>query len=256
MKLSISTNFADVAKKINDIGRQAKYAAAVALTKTAKEVREELKAEMGRTFDRPTRYTLNGMYVKGANPTTLEAFVWIKDATFKGTPADRYLKPQIFGGDRALKSMEKALQSAGMMERGQFAVPAMEAKLDSFGNVKRTQIVQIMSQLKVQRGGGYDSRKSNSAASKRTVKRQGVTYFAVAKQLGNLKPGIYVKIPFAHGKEIRPVFIFTASVNYKPRFKFFEVADQTAAKRMPSIFDEELERAIATAFLRNQGSLF
>jgi hypothetical protein len=256
MKIDVSSNFADVAKKVNEIGKQAEYAAAVALTKTAKEVRTELKAEMTRSFDRPTRYTLNSLYVKPANKSTLEAFVWLKDATYKGTPADRYLKPQIFGGDRALKSMEKALQSAGMMQRGQFAVPAAGAQLDSFGNVKRSQIVQIMSQLKVQRGGGYDSRKSDSAASKRTVKRQGVTYFAIAKQVGNLKPGIYIKIPFAHGKAIRPVFIFTASVKYKPRFKFFDVADQVHMKRLPAIFDEELERAIATAFLKNRGSLF
>jgi hypothetical protein len=255
MKINVSSNFADVAKQINAVGRQGQFAAAVALTKTANEVRKELKAEMSRSFDRPTRYTLNSLYVKPANKRTMEAFVWLKDATYKGTPADRYLKPQIFGGERALKSMEKALQSAGMMQRGQFAVPAAGAQLDAFGNVKRSQIVQIMSQLKVQRGGGYDSKKSDSAASKRSIKRQGVTYFAVAKQLGNLKPGIYLKRLFARGSAIRPVFIFTASVKYKPRFKFFEVADQIHTKRLPAIFDEELEKAIATAFLRNQGSL-
>jgi hypothetical protein len=256
MKIDVSSNFADVAKKVSEIGKQAEYAAAVALTKTANEVRTELKAEMTRSFDRPTRYTLNSLYVKPANKSTLESFVWLKDATYKGTPADRYLKPQIFGGNRALKSMEKALQSAGMMQRGQFAVPAAGAQLDTFGNVKRSQIVQIMSQLKVQRGGGYDSRKSDSAASKRSVKRQGVTYFVVSKQLGTLKPGIYFKRMFAHGSAIRPVFIFTASVAYKPLFKFFDVADQVHMTRLPAIFDEELERAIATAFLKNQGSLF
>lgn len=250
MQVSISTNFSDVAKKIKDIGRQAEYAAAVALTKTAGEVREELKSEMRRVFDRPTPFTLNSLRVKSASVAKPVAYVWLKDEAGKGTPADRYLGPQITGGSRALKGMEKALQSSGLMQRGQFAVPSAGALLDGYGNVKRSQIVQILSQLRAQRGSGFESRKSESKASKRSVKKQGVTYFAISNQNNRAKltPGIYLKKIFGHGSAIKPVFLFVPSLQYKPRFKFFEVAAEVVERRLPQIFDEELKKAIDTAF--------
>lgn len=256
MKIQVTTNLKDIRETIRTIGPQAQFAAAVALTRTAKVVRDELKQEMSRVFDRPTPYTLNSLFVKPATKDNLESMVWLKDATSKGTPADRYLKPQIFGGSRSLKSMEKALQSSGKMPRGYFAQPAAGAQLDQYGNVKRSQIVQILSQLQVQRGGGYDSRRSNSAASRRTVARQGVTYFALAKPVGRLKPGIYLKRQFAKGSAIKPVFIFTSQAIYQPRFKFFEIAEQVAQKRMPSIFDQALRETLQSAIPKRQSSLF
>jgi hypothetical protein len=257
MKITVTSNFGDIAKRINEVGSQARYAAAVALTKTAREdVKPALISEMQSVFDRPTRYTLNSLYVKPATKANLEAFIWLKDDAGKGTPADRYLKPQIFGGTRSWKSMEKALQAAGMMQRGYYAVPAAGAQLDSFGNVKRSQIVQILSQLQVQRGGGYDARRSNSTRSKRTVRRQGVTYFALAKAKGRLKPGIYLKRLFSRGSAIRPVFIFVPAVAYKERFKFFEVGQRVADKALPERFEVELKKAIDTALLKTQGSFF
>lgn len=256
MRFKVAADFKDVRDMIQSVGPQAEYAAAVALTKTAKEIRNELKEEMRRVFDRPTSYTLNSLYVKPATKRNLEAFVWLKDATGKGTPADRYLKPQIFGGDRSLKSMEKALQASGKMKRGTFAVPAAGAQLDAFGNVKRSQIVQILSQLQVQRGGGYDARRSNSAASKRSVRRQGVTYFLLASRWGKLKPGIYLKRTFAHGSAVRPVFLFVDSVKFRPIFDFFGVADKVARERFPSIFNAELKTAIETAIPKRQTSFF
>ncbi len=256
MRIQVSTNLKNVRETISKIGPQAQYAAAVALTRTAKEVRNELKKEMNRVFDRPTPYTMNSLYVKPATKQNLEAMVWLKDATSKGTPADRYLKPQIVGGSRSLKSMEKALQSSGKMPRGYFAQPAAGAQLDQYGNVKRSQIVQILSQLKVQRGGGYDSKRSSSAASKRTVARQGVTYFAIVSKVGKLVPGIYFKKQFTKGSAVKPVFIYTREASYEPRFKFFDVAERVANQRMPSIFDQALRETLQTAFPKRQTSLF
>ncbi len=257
MRINISSDFARIAKQIEEIGRQAQYAAAVALTRSAQDVREALKDEMRQVFDRPTPYTLNSLFVKGANRNNLEARVWVKDnPSAKGTPADRYLGPQIYGGARSLKGMERALQAAGLMEQGEFAVPAAGAQLDSYGNVKRSQIVQILSQLRLQQKAGYESRASNSAASRRTVARQGVTYFALPRGTRGLKPGIYLKKVFAHGSAVRPVFIFTAKASYKRRFQFFQVANKVALERFPIHFDRELAKAMGTARLTQQRELF
>jgi hypothetical protein len=251
MRITIGNNASDVERRVREFGGQVTFAAAVALTRTAKDVQSALRAEMQRAFDRPTTYALNGTFMKAATKVTLEARVWVKDNPFgKGTPADRFLLPEIYGGKRGQKGMERALQAAGLLPAGWFAVPAAGAQLDGSGNVKRSQITQILSQLQVQQKAGYESRRSGSAASRRTVARQGVTYFALAKATRGLKPGIYLKRKFAHGSAIRPVFIFVPAVQYKPRFKFFEVGQSVAERRFPIHFDAEITNALATARLR------
>lgn len=252
MKLNLSTNAKDVAQRINDLGKQGRFAAAVALTKTAKlDVQPGIRKEMQRTFDRPTPYTLNSTFLKPATKANLEARVWLKDqmSAGKGTPADRYLAPQIFGGDRRQKGMERLLQAAGLMPAGWIAVPAAGAQYDGNGNVKRSQIVQIMSQLKMQRGGGYESRASGSARSNRTIARQGVTYFAIPVAYRGIKPGVYMKRKFAQGSAIRPVFIFAPRAGYRPILKFFETGERIARTMFPIHFEEEIAKAIATARL-------
>jgi len=256
MKILASADFSDVRAAIKEAGRQGEFAAVVALNKTAKIIKEDLRSEMRRVFDRPTPFTLNSLRTKSATKAIPAAYVWLKDEAGKGTPADAYLAPQIFGGDRARKRMEKALQSAGLMPARWYAVPAAGAQLNSYGNVKSSQVVQILSQLMVQRGGGYQSKRSGSAASKRTVRRQGVTYFSIPERMGKLRPGIYLKRQFAHGSAIRPVFLYVPAVRYRQRFDFFGVADRSAERNFPRIFDQELDKTIKTAFLRNQGRLF
>ncbi|KQZ34283.1 hypothetical protein [Massilia sp. Root1485] len=251
MRINIQTNFPDVAQRLSALGRQAPFVAAVSLTRTAKDVQAAIKAEMQSVFDRPTTYALNGTFLKPATRQNLEARVWVKDNPFgKGTPADRFLLPQIYGGSRGLKGMERILQRNGLMPSGWFAVPAAGAQLDGNGNVKRSQITQILSQLRVQSGAGYESRATGSARSNRTVARQGVTYFALPQVRRGLKPGIYLKRKFALGSAIKPVFIFVQAVQYRPRLRFFEVGQAVADAQFPRHFDAEWAKAVQSARLR------
>jgi hypothetical protein len=246
--MSISNNFPHVERQLKELGRQAPFVAAVSLTRTAKDMQTRLRDEMRSVFDRPTNYTLNSTFLKAATKQSQEAKVWLKDNPFgKGTPADRYLAPQIYGGVRGMKGMERALQLARLMPNGAVAVPAAGAQLDANGNVKRNQIVQILSQLQVQAKAGFESRASKSKASQRTVARQGVTYFCLPTAQRGLQPGIYLKRKFAHGSAIRPVFLFVASATYRPRLKFFEVGDRAAQERFPVHFAREFERALKEA---------
>jgi hypothetical protein len=252
LNLNLSTNARDVAQRIADLGKQGRFAAAVALTQTAKkDVQPGIRREMQRTFDRPTSYTLNSTFLKPATKVDLEARVWLKDrsAAGKGTPADRYLAPQIYGGQRHQKGMERLLQMGGLMPAGWVAVPAAGAQLDGNGNVKRSQIVQILSQLKLQRGAGFESRASGSGRSNRTIAKQGVTYFALPVARRGLAPGIYLKRKAGRGKSILPVFVFAAKATYRPILKFFEVGEQIARSAFPGHFEEQIAKAIATARL-------
>lgn len=249
LKMTVETNFPDIAKRIKELGSQSTFATAVALTRTGQDVKAAINDGMQRAFDRPTSYTMNSLRLKTATKSNLEAQVFLKDEGGKGTPAARYLDPQISGGSRAQKGMERMLQRAGLLGAGQFAVPAAGAQLDANGNVRRPQIVQILSQLKLQRSVGFESRATGSARSQKAIARQGVTYFALAVAARGLQPGIYLKRKFAHGSAIRPVFIFVSAVSYKPRLKFYETGEAVAQARFPGHFETEMAKAIATARL-------
>ncbi|RYE83857.1 MAG: hypothetical protein EOO65_03245 [Methanosarcinales archaeon] len=128
-------------------------------------------------------------------------------------------------------------------------MPAAGAQLDGNGNVKRSQITQILSQLKLQRSAGFESRASGSTRSNRTIARQGVTYFAVKEKRRGLEPGIYLRRKFAHGMAVRPVFVFVPAVRYNPRMRFHEVGAATIESRFPIHFYTEVRKAVATARL-------
>jgi hypothetical protein len=251
MRANIQNNFPDIARRLQELGRQAPFVAAVSLTRTIKDVHPAEQNEMRTRFVGVTRYSLNGMFVKPATKRNLEARIWVKDnPSGKGTPADRFLLPEIYGGARGQKGMEKLLQRSGLMRANWYAVPAAGAQMDGNGNVQRTQIAQILSQLKLQRGAGYESRATGSARSNRTVARQGVTYFAVKEKRRGLEPGIYLRRKFAHGVAVRPVFIFVPAVRYNPRMRFHQVGEDTFNNRFPVHFYTELRKAVATARLR------
>lgn len=250
LRVSIQNNFPDVAQRLRLLGRQAPFVAAVSLTRSVKDGQAAIRDETARAFDRPTKYALNSTFVRPATKTRLEARVWIKDNVGKGTPADRFLLPEIDGGMRGQKGMERLLQRSGLMKSGWYAVPAAGAQLDANGNVKRTQIVQILSQLKLQRSAGFESRATGSIRSNRSIARQGVTYFALATKYRGLKPGIYLKQRFAHGVAVKPVFVFVPSLLYRPRLRFYQVGDRTIRARFPVNFDAEWTKAVTEARLR------
>lgn len=253
MRLNSSSNAAEVAQRINEFGRQAVFAAAVSMTRGVGDAKKAVVDEMRRAFIGPTPYALNGLVTKPATKQKLEARLWVKDNPFgKGTPADRFLLPEIYGGERGQKGMERVLQRSGLIPAGWFAVPAAGAQLDGNGNVKRSQITQMLSQLQVQSGTGYESRRSNRAASRSTVARQGVTYFALPKARRGLKPGIYLKRKFAHGSAIRPVFIFVSRVQYRSRLKFHEVGEQVSQARFKYHWDIEIGKLVDAARLRGR----
>lgn len=255
MKVGVSASgFGDLAKRIAEAGRQGKYAGSKAINETAKHVREALKDEMANVFDRPTPYSLNSMRIKYATKENLEAFVWLKDEAGKGTPADKYLRAQIFAGQRAPKRFEMEMYRAGLLPAGMLMVPAAGAKLDRYGNVKLSQVSQIRSQLGVSDKAGYQSNATNSAASRRSRMKQNVIYFSLAEKKGRLKPGIYLR-SMSNRAEIKPVYLFVRSPNYRRRLDFFGIADRVVKERLDKEFERALDTAMRTALFRTQLTL-
>lgn len=223
------------------------FAIAIALTKTAKEVQAAEISEMGRVFNRPTPFALRGTFLKPATPQRQEARVWLKDDPLGvGTPAAKFLGPQIFGGERGHKRFEKALIHYRIMPADMYAVPGERARLDQYGNLSRGQIVQILSALgAAERVSGY---LANRTA--RSAKRKGkalIDYFVGRPGNGDGPMGIWQRV----GEGARPVVIFVKRPVYRPRFRWFEVADRVVADRYLPNLRDAVERQLARRRLRS-----
>lgn len=231
--------------------RRLRATAAIALTRTAGDVKEAERREMLDVFDRPTPYTLNSLFVKPADALSdtkpPEALVGIKN-DFGGSRSPlNWLRWNIRGGQRTLTAWEKALVRGGAMNSDQRAVPGKFARLDSYGNLSRGQIIQILSQLRIGTGLLGSERRLPAAVPKTSAdfklvnrkiqsayRRAGGQYIALPNGRGNLKPGIYQVRRFGHGSsDPRPVVRFVSHASYEAeRFDFYYVADITIRRRL------------------------
>jgi hypothetical protein len=240
-----------LASAMDTMADQAPFATALALTRTAMDVRVGLMDEMQRVFDSPTRWTLNGFRVFPAKPDNQAARVDFRSVWGRGTDARDYLAPQVFGtAQRKRKALEGALHAAGFLPEGWRVTPGVGARLDVHGNVSRGQVVQVLSQLRVTLTAGHtrnmswDARKQIAAQQ-----RAGGRYFVIrpddkAAKSGT-QPGVYLREWFVRG--VTPVFIFVKAATYKPRLDMQAVGDRVADKVWNKHVEDAWKQAIATA---------
>lgn len=249
MKIQTKHDFDTLLKTLEATPEQLRFTTAVALTRTAQDVKKAEENEMRDIFDRPTPYTMTSVFMRSATKQNLEAVVWLKDFAGKATAAVDYLMPQIAGGSRRQKRFERALQAVGAMPEGYRAVPGDGAKLDANGNMDRGQIVQILSYFKAFPEAGYkanmtDKRKKALAKGSRT--RQGFAYF-VGSPGDRLPLGVWQRIRFAAGTAIKPVMIFVRDADYESIFKFEYTGQQTVDRRFNTHFEQAFAMAMRTA---------
>lgn len=253
IKIGIQT---DITKAISHLENvrvdQVPFAVAKALTATAQEVKKALEKEMRTVFDRPTPYTMRSLFLAPATKRKLEARVWLRDFGGKGTPATKYLLPQIEGGARRHKRFERALAAVGLLPGGMYVVPGSAAKIDAYGNMARGQIVQIMSALKASEV--YAGFQANRTA--RSAKRKGrrlAEYFVgapggnSAQRIGDTPTGIWQRFSFGFGSAVKPVAIFTRSPVYQVRFHFNTIAEKVVLEQFSAQFNAAYAVAVATA---------
>lgn len=226
------TNTGSIAQMIREVrdvpARIVPYAASTALTRTAQRAaKDDLPAEMRRVFDRPTAYALNSLRVVPSTAQTLSARVMVKDVAGSGVAPEKFLQPEVEGGGRREKGMEKALRYAGLLRSGERVVPSHEMKLDAFGNVPGSRVRSILAS--VEKPGGK---------SARGTKGSGI----FAGQIGKTR-GIWQRSGKGRkGRKVTPLFIFTSSQpQYRTRLDFAGVAKKTAEKHFLPEFEKALE---------------
>lgn len=238
--------------------RQHVYALARALTKTGVRVNGAEVELMKESFDRPTPYTLKSLFLKPATKKTLAAHVWVKDdRAGSGTPATKYVLPNIVGGKRNVKRFEVALQRAGHLPAGWITVAGQGARLDQYGNVSSGQIIQILSQLRLRLTEGYSRDMARGRKGIAAQRRAGGRFFVIPPG-GSTQPGVYQR-EFM-GRNITPVMIFAqqSQTHYRQSLPFETVANRTVNRHFAAELQAAIEHANATALLsdRDQVSLF
>lgn len=196
------------------------------LNKTMVTIRAQMKREVERVFDRPTRYTINSTFTVPATTNRLQVEIRLKDTPGKGTPASKFLAAEVYGGNRRLKRFERALQISGILPAGMFAVPAQGLPLDQYGNIPGRTLVSILSYLKAFSEVGY---LANRTA--KTTKRRTAQYFAISSDAKTTLPlGIYQR----QGRGFQMIIAFVRQPRYEKRLRFHEVGERITRKYLPN----------------------
>jgi len=275
MNMTIKVEGIEVLKKklegIRD--KQTMYAAAVALTRTAQEIKTAEYAEMQKVFDRPTPWALNSLYIKPATKQSLESMVYFKDTSSNRSTTLPFLPPQIHGGERQMKRFEYLLNKAGVLPRGMYITPGAACPLDAYGNISKSFIIQIVSYFRAFTNVGHtanitDKKKQKLKMGNAKKGIRGYEYFVSygkgteegrellrswpKSEQGPLKTihlpaGIYKRTGFAWGSSIKPIFMFVRKPSYRQRFPFYDIAKTIARSKFKENFSIALREALRTA---------
>lgn len=262
MVASIKIDTREMEKALKDFGtkyqRVVEIAGQSAARKTAYLVIEAEKAEMRRKFDSVTPWTLNAFRVaqgrervqrgtlRSIAGSEINAEVRVKDGYWYR--ADDYLNTQIAGGDRKTKAFERALQARGVLPSGWYAVPGEKAERDAYGNMRPSQIRQILSwfgSAEMVAGSTQNMTDATRARRRRGTKtKRGFEYVAIQpnSRRGRLLPGIYRRTFLAFGSSLEPIMIFVRRVAYKPRFDFYGVGRRVVTENFSRLFAAEFQK--------------
>lgn len=227
----------ELKRTISDMGRkQVPFAAAKAITKTAKAVEKRIQSDMAGAFKSASPYVKRSTFSTSATKSSLTATVGLKDQKPSGGTAPAVLLKEHFtGGLRGNKPFEKAVASLGVMPRGYRAVPGGGMKLDRYGNPSRKDIGEMLGALRTRM----------QVYKKRGKGVEMVGYFVVpvgAKL--HLHPGIYKRI--ARGV-IKPMFLFVAHAAYRKVMDMERSAREVVAREFQPNFDAAFSEAMRTA---------
>ncbi len=247
--LRMAAEIRPASASLNRLGKQFRYAQAVALTRTAQFAHMDLRRDLSKVFDRPTPYTASSTYMQRATPVKLVA-----EVGFRGDPKRHYLTPQVHGGDRAVRGFEYHLRRAGLLYADEFVVPANGYPRDVYGNVPRKVYAAILADVRAHPDQlSWSTRDSRSKRGRRRNIGKRAVYFASRgpgmwygrKQ--HLPRGIYERTRMAWGSSIRGVFMFVRKPSYKPRLPLLEIVVDNINLHLADETDKALRMALATA---------
>ena len=171
--------------RLSGMEKQVKYAAAQALTQTAKKIKDVTPAELDKSLDRPTSFTKRGLYVKPAKRDNLVA-----EVGFMAKQAE-YMRYQIAGGTRNPGAKGLKLPAA--------------IKTNEFGNIPKGLIAQLVAVARKERKLG------KVKARRVAISNKVALFYGDPADVGGHKfpRGIYKDIDLGGGRrQLVPLVIF------------------------------------------------
>lgn len=202
-----------------------KRAITFALDDTAQKMKEAQIEEMKKVFDNPRPYTLNALFVvKARGDNSLKAGIAFREFGVGGTPAYKYLMPNIVGGPRRQKRHERALAATGVLSGGSMTAQGRNYPKDQYGDITGGAYTRMLAELESLPGtpGG---RKSAQKKRKDESKR----YFLFTPKGASLPSGIAER----RGGEVVVMLRFIAPPNYKPIYNFYGLSERIARLEFP-----------------------
>lgn len=225
--------------------RRMSAALATGLTRAAKRISEDWQGQINSGIDRPVARTRSASMFRGATANSLEAQVKLKDQMAGLAPAV-YLAPHEVAGSRLVKKFERSLIASGAMPRGYITVPGKHALLDSYGNVSRSLIIAVISQLGKDFSPGYQQVISKNASKRLASQaKRGKRYIVVKPTATRVSPGIYERMSDG---SLKAVFLYRRDVTYAKRLSLVERGQQVGN----TFATEEIGRALAESLARMQ----
>ena len=204
-------------------GKQTRLGQAYVLTGLAKSSKSLAYDKFRTVFDQPTPYTMRSLFSTKATKDTLTAWVGFREGFGKGNvPAWKYLGPQIVGGGRAAKRLERALYHAGYLGPREFVVPGKSARLDRYGNLRGGQVVQILAYLRAFQETGFNMNRTTDPTRAKRSRNRTKAYF-VPRPNSPLARGVYQRTSPRHGARIKSIMHFTSKPpTYRIRMPWVE----------------------------------
>ena len=230
--------------------RRLRAAAATGLTRTANRMAVEWQKEIDTKIDQPTVFTKKAVRVEKARADKLTAKVALKDVNRSGgLSQNEYLQQHELGGSRLVKKFERALIASGAMPQGYITVPGKGADRNGYGNVPRSIIIAVISQLGTDFSVGYQQTISKDAAKRaKSQARHGKRYFVMPVGNGRVSPGVYTR---GADRTMKMVFAFKQVVNYSRKLTLQDAAKES---RVQTIAAQEFDRAISESMARMRSS--
>jgi hypothetical protein len=240
LKFNISDDITRLSNRLSNIQRQQlPFATALAMTRTAQGLLREQKKEMRRSFQKPVPYTMKAIAYQPADKKdeVINSRVFFRQFSGKGTPAYKYLEPNIFGGQRGQKRHEKILSNklGGTI----FTAPASDAPVNAAGNITGGNYTRILAAVQAFNEVGYTSN-ATTGSKKRNKSVRG---YYVAHKNGKAV-GIRQRTGGSNKKILN---FFDTPPTYSKRYDFYGLGERYVAKNLPRNFKSALRQAIRTA---------
>jgi hypothetical protein len=271
MPTSLTTiNLQTTLRRAQNMGKQMRFAAHRALNDVGFRARNELAQQAGQLFDRVTPFIQRSFYlVPSKGPDNLTISLYPRDPGGKAIDPADVLNAEVYGGRRKLKRSERAFNRVGILPNGYYMVPSKQLlasdKVDAYGNVKGSFMVQLISYFQAFGEQGY--RANMTAKRKRQLAKfgkspggykrvGGVQYFVSFGRLRSRNPnsdaaqhlaaGIWQRSG-THGVDVKPVFLFTRAPAYTRRFPMDDIVHTTVQRELPARYRQRFTEALATA---------